>query len=76
MADDQVASECAATAARIAAGAPLVNRWHKTFADRLAQGTPLSAAEQADGFACFDTADFQTGFQAFLAKTTPEFKGK
>jgi enoyl-CoA hydratase len=76
MPDDEVEAEAWATARRIAAGAPLVNRWHKAFADRLATGQPLTAAEQAEGFACFDTEDFRTGFQAFLDKQKPEFKGK
>ena len=43
-----------ATAARVAAGAPLVNRWHKTFIRRVhpsgaAAGRPFSAAEQVRG---------------------------
>jgi enoyl-CoA hydratase len=79
MPDDGVEAEAWATAERIAAGAPLVNRWHKAFANRLAQGTgpanPLSDAEKAEGFACFDTEDFRSGFQAFLDKTKPEFRG-
>ena len=80
VADDAVEDEAYATARRIADGAPLVNRWHKAFANRLAKGTgpanPLTADEQAEGFACFDTEDFQTGFKAFLDKQKPEFKGK
>ena len=64
-------------AQRIADGAPLVNRWHKKFVDRvLAGGAPLTEAEAAEGFACFDTDDFNTGYKAFLAKEKPAFKGK
>ncbi|MBS27982.1 MAG: enoyl-CoA hydratase [Alphaproteobacteria bacterium] len=75
--DDQVEDEAYATAGRIAEGAPLVNRWHKKFVDRvLAGGPPPTEAEQAEGFACFDTEDFNTGFRAFLAKEKPEFKGR
>ncbi len=74
--DDQVAAEALATSARICAGAPLVNRWHKKFAERLSNGQPLTAAEQAEGFACFDSEDFKIGYQAFLAKETPEFEGR
>ncbi len=41
VADDQVETEALAAAARIAAGAPLVARWHKKFARRLADPRPL-----------------------------------
>ena len=74
--DDAVETEAQATAARIAAGAPLVNRWHKAFIRRLASGVPLTEAELDEGFACFGTEDFQIGYKAFLAKATPDFKGR
>ncbi len=75
--DDAVEEETYKTVRRIADGAPLVNRWHKKFVDRvLAGGPPLTQAEQAEGFACFDTEDFNTGFRAFLAKEKPEFEGR
>ncbi len=74
--DDQVAAEARATAERIAAGAPLVARWHKKFARRLAGGAPLTAAELEECFDCFDTEDFRIGYAAFLAKQKPEFLGK
>jgi enoyl-CoA hydratase len=76
VADDQVEAEARATAQRIADGAPLVARWHKQFARRLRDPTPLSEAEAAEGFACFGTEDFRIGRRAFLAKQRPEFKGK
>jgi len=76
VADDQVEAEARATAQRIADGAPLVARWHKQFARRLRDATPLGDAEAAEGFACFDTEDFRIGYRAFLAKQRPEFKGK
>ena len=76
VADDQVEAEALATAARIAAGAPLVARWHKKFARRLADPRPLTEAERDEGYACFDTEDYRIGFKAFLAKARPEFKGK
>jgi enoyl-CoA hydratase/carnithine racemase len=76
VADDQVAGEAYATAHRIAAGAPLVARWHKKFVRRLEQGTPLDPAETDEGFLCFDTKDFQIGYKAFLEKAKPEFEGK
>jgi enoyl-CoA hydratase/carnithine racemase len=74
--DDQVAAEARATAERIAAGAPLAARWHKRFARRLRDPAPLGAAEIDEGFACFGTADFRTGYRAFLAKAAPVFEGR
>ena len=76
MPDDQVAAEAAATAARIAEGAPLVARWHKKFARRLADPTPIAAAEADECFDCFDTEDFRAGYAAFLAKRKPTFSGR
>ncbi|CAG0967304.1 enoyl-CoA hydratase [Burkholderiales bacterium] len=74
--DADVAAEAAATARRIAEGAPLVARWHKKFARRLEQGAPLSPAERDECFDCFDTEDFRIGYAAFLAKVPPRFKGR
>ena len=74
--DDQVAAESLATAQRIADGAPLVARWHKRFARRLAHGQPITDAENAECFDCFDTEDFRIGYAAFLAKRKPEFVGR
>ena len=76
VADDQVAAEAWATAQRIADGAPLVARWHKQFARRLADARPLTADEYAECFACFDTEDFRIGYAAFLAKRKPTFVGR
>lgn len=76
VADDQVAAEVAATVARVAAGAPLVARWHKQFIRRLATGQPLTDAEREEAFDCFDTEDFRTGYQAFLKKEAPAFTGR
>ena len=76
VADDQVEAEAQATARRIADGAPLVARWHKKFARRLRDPKPLTNGEYLEGFDCFGTEDFQIGYQAFLAKQKPEFKGK
>ena len=76
VADDAVFAEAAATAQRIAEGAPLAARWHKKFVRRLADPRPLSAAEFDESYACFDTEDFREGVAAFLAKRKPLFKGK
>ncbi|WNK00069.1 enoyl-CoA hydratase-related protein [Thalassospiraceae bacterium LMO-JJ14] len=76
MPDDGVMDEAMAAAARIAAGAPLVHRWHRKFLQRLEDPTPLSDDEIAEGFACYDTEDFQTGYKAFLEKKTPKFNGR
>ena len=74
--DDKVAAEARASAERIAEGAPLVARWHKKFARRLADPRPLTAAESDEGFDCFDTEDFRIGYAAFLAKKKPVFAGR
>jgi enoyl-CoA hydratase/carnithine racemase len=74
--DDRVDDEVAATARRIAEGAPLVHRWHKKFARRLADPRPLTPAEYEESFACFGTEDYRIGYRAFLAKRKPEFKGR
>jgi len=74
--DERVAEEARATAGRIAEGAPLVARWHKKFARRLAAGGALSAAEMDECFDCFDTEDFRIGYEAFLVKRKPGFVGR
>lgn len=76
VADGDVMVEAYEAAERIAAGAPLVHRWHKKFLKRLQDPTPLSDAELAEGYACYDTEDFKEGYNAFLQKKTPAFKGR
>ena len=76
VADADVEREVYATAARIAAGAPLVARWHKKFVKRLLDPKPLTAAELDDNYACFATEDFNIGYRSFLEKKRPEFKGR
>ncbi|MEO5698868.1 MAG: enoyl-CoA hydratase-related protein [Casimicrobiaceae bacterium] len=74
--DAEVTAEARATARRIAEGAPLVARWHKQFARRLAGGDPITTAEYDQCFDCFDTEDFRIGYAAFLAKQKPAFVGR
>jgi enoyl-CoA hydratase/carnithine racemase len=74
--DAKVEEEAYATARRIAEGAPLVNRWHKQFIERLAVAAELAPGEWDEGFECFDTDDYGEGIAAFLAKRKPDFKGR
>ena len=75
--DSELEQEAYATARRIADGAPLVNRWHKSFVRRLApQPDPLAESEIAENFAYFATEDYRIGMQAFAEKKRPQFKGR
>jgi enoyl-CoA hydratase/carnithine racemase len=75
--DDEAAeAEAAATARRIAGGAPLVNRWHKAILSRLDDPTPISQAELDECYAFLDTADYREGLAAFRDKRKPVFQGK
>ncbi len=76
VADDRVEAEAYETAGRIAAGAPLVARWHKKFLRRLERPGPLTEEERDEGYACYGTEDFQIGYRSFLLKRTPEFEGR
>ena len=76
VADGDVEREVYALAARIAAGAPLVARWHKQYIERLTVAPHIPAAEWDEGYACFDTADYRAGVAAFLAKAKPRFEGR
>lgn len=76
VADDQLDAEVDACTSRIAAGAPLVARWHKQWVRRLLHDTPLTSAEKAESFAFLDTADYQEGLRAFFAKEKPRFSGR
>jgi enoyl-CoA hydratase len=63
-------------AARIAAGAPLVNRWHKKFVRRLYERPPLNDTEREEPHAAFATSDYREGRAAFLEKREPRFRGE
>ena len=74
--DAQLAEETRATVERIAAGAPLVARWHKQFVRRLTPSAePLTAQEIDASFAYFETADFREGYAAYQQKRKPNFMG-
>ncbi len=76
VADADVEKEVLAAAARISEGAPLVARWHKKFVRRLADPAPLTDDEIDECYACFETEDFNIGYEAFLGKTRAAFKGR
>ena len=75
--DAELATETQATVQRICDGAPLVARWHKQFVRRLTpQPAPLSAAEIEANFDYFSTDDYRIGYDAFINKQKPKFKGR
>jgi enoyl-CoA hydratase/carnithine racemase len=74
--DERVMDEAHACAARIAAGAPLVAKWHKQWVKRLGRRDALSDAEKREAFAFLDTHDYAEGIAAFLAKRPPRFEGR
>lgn len=69
-------AEIEATVQRICTGAPLSARWHKKFIARLRRGGPWSEAELEEGYACFETQDYVTGYRTFLSKEAPVFVGR
>jgi Enoyl-CoA hydratase/carnithine racemase len=75
-ADETLVEEGYALARRIAAGAPLVNRWHKRFVYRLLDPRPLTDEERAEPLEAFETEDYREGREAFLARRPPEFRGR
>ena len=74
--DERVEQEAYDTARRIASGAPLTNRWHKEFANRLRDTAPITKDEIRECYKAFDTADYNNAFRAFLRKEKPVFEGR
>ena len=73
--DDKVEDEAYAIARRIAEGAPLVNRWHKQFIERLAVTAELAPHEWDEGFECFDTDDYRRGSRRLSGKEKASLRG-
>ncbi|MEM6415341.1 MAG: enoyl-CoA hydratase-related protein [Pseudomonadota bacterium] len=73
---DGLEPEVDAASERIAAGPPLVNRWHKQFLKRLEDPRPLTQEDHDVHYLAFETEDYKIGYQSFLSKTTPKFVGK
>lgn len=77
VAEDALEQEVAATVRRITAGAALVARLHKQLVRRLStQAAPLSEEEIRANFGYLDTEDYRIGYEAFLARTKPDFVGR
>lgn len=72
VADDAVAAEAAASAARIAALSPQAHRLNKRTLRQLAAGGP-SAAQRHEHFAYADSAEHREGLAAFIEKRPARF---
>lgn len=74
--DAGLEAEVMETANRIASGAPLAARMTKKVLNRLLNDSaPVSEAEIRESYAPCDSDDYREGFEAFIAKRPPKFKG-
>jgi enoyl-CoA hydratase/carnithine racemase len=76
VADEEVKAEAMALAKRIAQGAPLSNRYHKSMLQRLRGPLPLTEAELGAVSDFAYTEDFREATRAFLEKRKPVFRGR
>ena len=75
--DADLETEVAATAERIAEGAPLGARMTKRFVNRFCRdAAPISEAELRESYAPCDSDDYREGYTAFLEKRPPKFTGR
>jgi enoyl-CoA hydratase/carnithine racemase len=74
--DDELSTTVQETVEEIATGAPLAACWHKQFVRKIASQTPISEADKAQCFACYDTEDYREGCKAFKEKRKPVFARK
>lgn len=74
--DDGLETEVMETARRIAEGAPLSARWHRAAIDRITRPEPFSADELEAQLDYADSADYKAGYQAFLDRSKPVFRGE
>jgi enoyl-CoA hydratase/carnithine racemase len=74
--DDGLEDEVMQAARRIADGAPLSARWHRDAIRRIGQSGPYSEAELEAQYDYADTEDYKAGYQAFLDREKPKFKGR
>lgn len=74
---ENLETEVAQTAERIARGAPLAARVNKQLVRRLSPpAAPLSEHDMNDAFSFLDSQDYREGIQSFIEKRTPVFTGK
>ncbi len=73
--DDGLEEEVMQAARHIADGAPLSTRWHRQAIRRIARSGAYSEAELEAQYDYADTEDYKAGYQAFLDRKKPVFKG-